>query len=188
VQTLIDLRAKRQKKLRKMLTRNSLREIRKRLRRASREVRLDTLLDPLMVARKMLAEVSRPSGPLTEDVLHRYRMLVKRARYAAEFAPRSAEGLQFIAQLERLQDAVGSWHDWLTLTHNAATRLGDVNRSSLVALLYNVTGGKYRQAVVALSSSPAIPTKPKAEPAASEYLRKLGAGSPVSVERTEAAA
>ena len=52
---------------------------------------------------------------------------------------------------------MGNWHDWLTLTQTAAKRLGDVNQSSLVAALHNVTGGKFRQAVAALSTSPTIP-------------------------------
>ena len=47
---------------------------------------------------------------------------------------------------------VGNWHDWLTLTQTAAKRLGDVNQSSLVAALHNVTGGKFRHAVAALSA------------------------------------
>ena len=81
---------------------------------------------------------------------------MKRARYAAEFAPKSAEAAQFITQLKRLQDAVGNWHDWLTLTQAAAKRLGDVNQSSLVAALHNVTAGKFRHAVAALSASPTI--------------------------------
>jgi CHAD domain-containing protein len=188
VQELIELRAKREKKLRKLLTQQAIQGIRNRLRRASGEVTLDARLDPLAVARKMLAQVARPSGPLTEDVLHQYRTVVKRARYAAEFGPKSAEGAQLIAQLKRLQDAVGSWHDWLTLTHNAAERLGGVNQSSLVAVLYNVTGGKFRQAVAALSASLVLQTKPKAEIQASENLLNLGAKSPAPIDRTESAA
>jgi hypothetical protein len=51
---------------------------------------------------------------------------------------------------------LGNWHDWLTLTQTASARLGEVNQSSLVAALHNVTGGKFRQAVAALSTSPTI--------------------------------
>jgi hypothetical protein len=52
-----------------------------------------------------------------------------------------------------LQDALGSWHDWLTLTQTAAERLGDVNESSLVAVLHNVTRGKFRHAVSAVTAA-----------------------------------
>ena len=75
----------------------------------------------------MLAEVVRPSGPVTEDVLHQYRIPVKRARYAAEFAPKSTEAAQFITQIKRLQDAIGDWHDWLTLTQTASKQIGEVS-------------------------------------------------------------
>lgn len=157
---LIELRVKHEKKLRKIMNKETIREIRKRLKRASREVKLEASGDALTAARTMLAQVVRPAGPVTEGVLHQYRIVVKRARYAAEFGPKSTEAAQFIAQLKRLQDAVGNWHDWLTLTNTAAKRLGDVNQSSLVAALYNVTRGKFRYAVAALSDSPSIQTAP----------------------------
>lgn len=157
---LIELRVKHEKKLRKILNKETIHGIRKRLKRASLEVKLESGGDALAAARTMLAQVVRPAGPVTEDLLHRYRIVVKRARYAAEFAPKSAEAAQFIAQLKRLQDAIGNWHDWLTLTNTAAKRLGDVNQSSLVAALHNVTRSRFRQAVAALSASPTIQTSP----------------------------
>src|ERR1700689_168720 len=156
VQSLIELRANNESNLRKLLTTHTVREIRKRLKRASNEVELEAGRDPLKVARTLLADTVRPAGPVTEDLLHQYRRIVKRARYAAEFAPKSDEAAQFIAQLQRLQDAMGNWHDWLTLTQTAAKRIGEVNQSSLVAALYHVTGGKFRHAVAALSASPTI--------------------------------
>jgi len=39
------------------------------------------------------------------------QLAVKRARYAAEFAPKSAEKTQFITQLKRLQDTLGHLND-----------------------------------------------------------------------------
>jgi len=187
---LIELRAKHEKKLRKMLEQDTIREIRKRLKRASKEVKPGSGRDPLTAARAMLARVVRPAGPVTEDLLHQYRIVVKRARYAAEFAPKTAESAQFIAHMKRLQDAVGNWHDWLTLTQTAAKRLGDVNQSPLVAALHNVTGGKFRHAVAALSASPtiqsALPQVPGPDP--SEHSRKIRAKTPRLAERTESAA
>ena len=185
---LIELRAKHEKKLRKTLKKETVQEIRKRLKRASKEVKAGAGRDALQAARTILAQVVRPAGPVTEDLLHQYRIAVKRARYAAEFAPKSAATTQFVAQLKRLQDAVGNWHDWLTLTQTAAKRLGDLNQSSLVAALHNVTGGKFRQAVAALSASPAIQSEPKPVPAPSEHSRKMNAKGPTLVERTESAA
>jgi len=190
---LIELRAKHEKRLQKILKQEAIREIRKRLRRACKDVKAETGLDPLMVARTMLAEVARPAGPVSENLLHQYRIVVKRARYAAEFAPKSAEAAQFIAQLKRLQDAVGNWHDWLTLTQTAAKRIGDINQSSLVAALHNVTGGKFRQAVSALSASPAIQDRtaqmgPKAAATSSQRSQKSGSRAPSIVAQTKTAA
>lgn len=184
---LIELRGKHEKKLRKLLTKDVIREIRKRLQRAEQEIRPETCLDALKVARSMLNEIVRPAGPITEDVLHQYRTVMKRARYAAEFAPKSAETTQFIADVKNLQDTVGNWHDWWILTQAASKRLGDINESSLVALLHNVTRGKFRQAVATLSASPTI--QPAGEsPVSAERFRKVSTKSPTLVERIETAA
>jgi CHAD domain-containing protein len=190
---LIELRAKHEKKLRKLLSKDAIREIRKRLKRAARQVRPENSRDALSVARSILSEVVRPAGPVSEDLLHRYRIVVKRARYAAEFAPKSAGATQLITELKRLQDAVGNWHDWLTLTQSAAKRLGDVNQSSLVAALHNVTGGKFRHAVAALSASPTIqntakPVSVVPESPSSSPSRKVNSKSPTQMERMESAA
>lgn len=162
MQGLLELRAKHEKKLRKILTKEDVRDLRKRLKRASRNLKIDAAVDPLRVARQMLAQVPLPATSLTEEVLHRYRIVVKRARYAAEFAPKSAESAQLIAGLRRLQDAIGHWHDWLTLTNTASSRLGDLHQSPLVAALHNVTGGKRRLAFAALAEAPDITKSPSA--------------------------
>src|SRR3984957_5419707 len=79
MQGLIELRAKHEKKLRKMLTKEMIREIRKRLKRGAKVLRPETSRGPLSLARSLLNEVVRPAGPITEDLLHRYRGIVKRA-------------------------------------------------------------------------------------------------------------
>ena len=155
-QGLLELRAKHEKKLRKDLTKGTIREVRKRLRRAAKEAHVESAHDPLVLARQILKRAIPATGELDENVLHRYRIAVKSARYAAEFAPKSPESVQFIAQLQRLQDALGTWHDWMTLTNTAAARLGDINQSSLVAAIHNVTGGKFRHAIAALSPAAAV--------------------------------
>ena len=99
----------------------------------------------------MLAKINPGPGPVTEDVLHQYRILSKRARYAAEFAEPSAETEKFLADIKRIQDVLGDWHDWLTLTKTASQNLGEVRESALVAELHNVTGAKFRRGVAALS-------------------------------------
>jgi hypothetical protein len=87
-----------------------------------------------------------------------------------------------IGQLEKMQDVVGDWHDWLTLTERAENLFGGVKDSSLVAAMRNLTRAKFREGVdavmrtrVALSgekveSGGAAPKRPvkvaQAEPAA----------------------
>ena len=151
---LIELRGQREKKLSKALSREAVREIHKRLKRARKDFNPDVNCDPLSVARQILEPIAKADGFPTEERVHQYRLLGKRARYAAEFASKSPESAQFIAQIERVLDALGDWHDWLTLTQSAAKRLGDVRESSLVAALHNVTGAKFRNAVTSLSASP----------------------------------
>lgn len=148
---LIDLRSQQEKKLHKELDKATLRDIRKRLRRAAKRFNPEISCDPLAVAKTMLIPFEREGAPLTEPVLHQYRILTKRARYAAEFASPSREAVRFIAEMKRIQDALGDWHDWLTLTQTAVEHLGDVRESPLVAELHNVTGAKFRHAVTVLS-------------------------------------
>jgi len=185
LQGLIELRVTHEKKLRKALTKQATREIRKRLKKVSKEVKLKNSREPLAAAYELLSRVAPHGGPVTEDVLHRCRVLVKCARYAAEFAPPSPAAAQFIAQMKRLQDILGNWHDWLTLTHTATERLGDVNQSPLVAVLHNVSGGKFRQAVAAVTASPALQTGPKRVSLPPPASLKPGAKFSTQMSRTD---
>jgi len=151
VNHLIELRGQQDKKLRKAVDEETVREIRKRLKRAAKEFDPEASRDPLAVARGMLETINRTDAPVSEGLLHQYRILSKRARYAAEFAEPSAEAEHFVGGMKRIQDALGDWHDWLTLTQTSSTHLGEVRESSLVAELHNVTGAKFRHAVAVLS-------------------------------------
>jgi len=180
VNQLIELRGQQEKKLRKVVGEETVREIRKRLKRAGRDFNPEASRDPLAVARGMLEKIDHADAPVTEPLLHQYRILSKRARYAAEFATPSAEAAQFIAGLKRIQDAVGDWHDWLTLTQTAVEHVGEVHESSLVAELHNVTGAKLRHAVAVLSHlrgarGPAKPNVSAQVPAAASQLRNRSA-------------
>jgi CHAD domain-containing protein len=148
---LIELRASQEKKLRKAVDNETIHELRKRLKRAAKDFKPEAGRDPLAVAKAMLERINAEAGPVSEALLHKYRILTKRARYAAEFAGPSTEVTQFIAGLKRIQDALGDWHDWLTLTRTASQQLGEVRESPMVAELHNVTGAKFRHAVAVLS-------------------------------------
>jgi len=188
MQSLIELRAQHERKLHKLVKKEDIREIRKRLRRAEESVNLDSSRDPLSVARQMVNSVPVPQAPAQEEALHRYRLVVKRARYAAEFAPKSAEATKFLAELKRVQDALGNWHDWLTLTHTAVERLGDVNQSSLVAVLRNVTRGKFRHAVSAVTAAKPEPRAAQAKAAELQAVRKTARKDAAMERRSGAAA
>jgi CHAD domain-containing protein len=151
VNHLIERRSQQEKKLRKEAGKETVRQIRKRLKRASKDFDPKESREPLAAAKAMLAKINAGPDPVTESVLHQYRILSKRARYAAEFAEPSAETEKFIAGIKRIQDVLGDWHDWLTLTKTASENLGEVRESALVAELHNVTGAKFRRAVAALS-------------------------------------
>src|ERR1700693_116327 len=119
VNHLIELRSQQEKNLRKAVEEDTVREIRKRLKRASKNFKPEASRDPLAVARGMLERINSEDAPVSEALLHQYRILSKRARYAAEFAEESSEAQKFIAMLKRMQDVLGDWHDWLTLTQTA---------------------------------------------------------------------
>lgn len=179
VQRLLELRIQHERKLAKALKKRRIVELKKRIKRASQALKISTSRDPLSVAREILSSVSI-NGTVTEEVLHRYRIAVKRARYAAEFASESPESKQFIAGLKHLQDALGNWHDWMTLTHTARNYLGEVSQSPLVSMLHNETRIKFRHAVDALSAS-------RKEPAAPPPLRTRKPGHEAPSSRTQAA-
>lgn len=167
-QRLLEDRAEQEKRLAKLLRKRVITELRKRLKRSFQTVKLNSSRDPLAVAKAILSAVSL-AGPPNDEILHQYRVAVKRARYAAEFAPNSPKVAQFITELKRLQDALGNWHDWNTLTQTAADNLGEISQSSLVAALHNVTRVKFRNAVAALSASR---TEPAKAPVASRAKKK----------------
>ncbi len=165
VNHLIELRAQQEKKLQKAVDKDTVREIRKRLKRAGKNFNPEASRDPLAVATAMLEGINRGDAPVTEALLHKYRILSKRARYAAEFAETSAKAQEFIAGVKRIQDALGDWHDWLTLTQTTSEHLGEVRESPLVAELHNVTGAKFRHAVAVLSPMRAKPVPCPERPA-----------------------
>ncbi len=186
-QHLLELREKHESKLGKLLKKREIRDIAKRLRRAVRDADFEPKSEPLTVARHILQSVQLPSGQIGEDHLQKYRLAVKRARYAAEFAPKSAESTQFIAQLRRLQDALGHWHDWSILTQTATQHLGEINQSPLVAALNNVTRGKFRLALSELAASNATEAQLKSI-LITQSSRRVTPRESVPAPRAEAAA
>lgn len=139
-------RVKREKKLVKAFDRQTISELRKRLKRAEKDIEISEKLEPVAIAHSLVNQV-QADGPMTEEVLHQYRIAGKRARYVAELGGASSEAQVLGAQLKTMQDGIGDWHDWLQLTAHAEKLFGGVQDSSLVAQLRNVTRAKSREAV-----------------------------------------
>ena len=144
---LTEMRGKRERKLHDSLDKVTTRELGKRLKKAAKNYEIAETTEPLRVARQRLTDVSKPQLPLTEDVLHQYRIAGKRARYVAELAGKAPEAEPFIRSLVSMQDALGDWHDWWLLSQSAEKIIHDAPDSALLSALHNVTGAKFRHAV-----------------------------------------
>lgn len=175
-------RAKRDKKLAASLDKNSVRDMRQSLRRALKHTQIPPALDPLSVALHEFSEVARNHGPLTEKILHQYRIIGKRARYIVEMASKAPETDSAAAHLKKMQDVVGDWHDWLTLTECAENLFGGIKDSPLVAAMRNLTRAKFREAASAV-------TEAKSQVLAEKPVKSVAARkAPVAVSPRSAAA
>jgi CHAD domain-containing protein len=85
--------------------------------------------------------------PLNEDTLHEFRLANKALRYKAEIAGDVDHSAAVVTEFKRIQDAIGEWHDWLTLTQTAQKVLARSPNSPLIAALRGVTRSKYLQAL-----------------------------------------
>jgi CHAD domain-containing protein len=163
-EALMQERAKREQKLAKAFDRETAAEVRRRLKRAAREVDIPNNVEPLTLTLSKLAKLGRDHVPLTEKTLHQYRIIGKRARYIAELADHDAEAKRIVDQLKHMQDVIGDWHDWLKLTQRAEALFGGVQDSALVAMLRNVTQAKFRQSVDAVAETRAALSVKQSQP------------------------
>lgn len=148
---LVDERVKREQKLARAFARDTTDEIRKRLKRAAKNMDVPKGTDVLELTLRKLGELENNHAPLTEKTLHQYRIIGKRARYVAELADGDPEAKRVVEQLKRMQDVIGDWHDWLKLTQKAEDLLGGARDSALVAMLRNLTQAKFRQGLDAVA-------------------------------------
>lgn len=173
-------RGKRERKLAKALDAETLRELRKRLKRASK-TEIPAQADPLAMAVRQLNKLGREDTPPTEKVLHQYRIVGKRARYLAELAGPDPKAEQLVDQLKHMQDVLGDWHDWLKLTERAQQLFGAAEDSALLSALRNVTRAKFRQATLALTEMRAsMAGRKPVSPQAAEPRRLASTSSSVA--------
>jgi len=153
LRTLVETRSKREQKLAKALDSATVRELKRRLKRAAADLRIPDNVEPLVLATRMFARVNHTQSPLTEKILHGYRIAGKRVRYVAELAGNVPEAQRMLETLKVMQDALGSWRDWLVLTKTAEKTFSDVPDSALVSALRNVTRAKLRQAMQVVTNT-----------------------------------
>ncbi len=118
MQTLMDERAQREKKLIQAFDKKTVRELQKRLKRAASGLEIREQ-EGWAKAKDMLSGLGRQSDPVTERTLHQYRILGKRMRYLAELSDADPDARAAVAQLKKMQDLLGEWHDWLKLMQRA---------------------------------------------------------------------
>jgi CHAD domain-containing protein len=101
----------------------------------------------LAAALDKFAALVKQRPTLSEGNLHNFRMDCKRVRYLAEMAGEGPMVSAVIEQLERIQDSIGAWHDWLTLTATAQSVLSRSGQVPLLSALRASTRSKYLEAL-----------------------------------------
>jgi CHAD domain-containing protein len=89
-------------------------------------------------------------GKISSDNLHEYRLECKRFRYTAELAGEIPEANALIEAWKAVQDVIGEWHDYLTLTEIAEKIL---DGSPVVTSLRGLTDKKYSESCSAVAST-----------------------------------
>ena len=84
--------------------------------------------------------------PEDAERLHRLRINTKSLRYSMEILSENEEAAELVVKFKLVQDAIGKWHDWATLTELAERELESPEAEPLCTVLRSVTGCKYRQA------------------------------------------
>jgi CHAD domain-containing protein len=149
-------RAKRESKLLKAFQDEVEAGLHKRLKRASarlqdearRPTRPQTADDGFLAAAlDKFAALVKQRPTLGESDLHDFRIDCKRVRYLAEMAGEGPAAAAGIEQLKRIQDSIGAWHDWLTLTATAESVLSRSGQVPLLSALRASTHSKYLEAL-----------------------------------------
>jgi len=87
----------------------------------NRTPRMRSPLPADIVALESLMRAADAMPLLDAENLHDFRKAAKKARYIAE----SGAGTELAKALKRIQDAIGEWHDWLCLSQEAKSALGE---------------------------------------------------------------
>ena len=159
--TLADARAAREAQFQKVIHDSKIAKLRKRLQQTGIEMAQASVppeqnghnwppvwidFDPVSASLRMFARLARQTKALTADNLHSYRTRCKRIRYVAEMAGSSPESRRVVGLLKRVQDSIGDWHDWTTLTTTAEDLFSHSLDSALISALRNIANAKFVEA------------------------------------------
>lgn len=124
-----------------------LRLISARFRRESPKIPPGEEKRSLTAALDKFAAAVKQRPTLSESNLHNFRMDCKRVRYVAEMAGKSPETAAVIEPLTQIQNAIGVWHDWLTLTATAESVLSRSGQVPLLSALRANVRSRYFEAL-----------------------------------------
>ena len=162
------VKAKERKQLEKVLKARK-KSYRKKLKSILRDAILSGIWRALRVLQESPGQASEPSdpiagtaelalkeyrafvqrrAPLSAENLHEYRLECKRFRYTAELAGKTPAVESLIATWKGVQDVIGEWHDYLTLSETARSVGGN---SSLHTRLLEHALTKYRESLRAVA-------------------------------------
>jgi CHAD domain-containing protein len=107
--------------------------------------------EPLLAAKEKLhilaARYPDSVSMVDPEELHRLRIELKKIRYTAELSGKDAATKRFTAALEKTQDAIGTWHDWLTLSESAEEALNNYVSSGVLMQLRSLTTSAFSAAI-----------------------------------------
>lgn len=156
LEVLLDRRAKREREFLQWFSGRRRTRLRRRLERsaaafdaaatagAGASSASAVSLEPASEALRRFASSARRTS-LNAENLHAFRTFCKKARYIAEMGADERSD-QLVADLKRVQDAIGEWHDWDALRATAEETFGSSMDSALMMALRNVTRAKYEEA------------------------------------------
>jgi CHAD domain-containing protein len=87
-------------------------------------------------------------GPAT---LHPYRLKLKELRYVLELEERHPARQELIDAIKKVQDAIGEWHDWMSLG-DISTDVLDHDRCRVIAQIKATAASRFANALAAALS------------------------------------
>ena len=143
---LVAERLRREKQISRQANSKAASEILRRLKRATNELTWPSNEQLLGMAKEKMEELAGENASPSDQTLHSYRIMGKRARYLAELA--TGENAELIhKRLKRMQDVLGDWHDWWQLSVRAESLLGPAEQEPLCQVLQSVVRAKFGNAV-----------------------------------------